>query len=132
MFEVSEDGGRSGTFREDAFSQGVARRQSVSGAGGASYFTATRGQVAFYKKELPDTLILSISGQLQQLSAKKEMFEFQLQWLYLSGRYRDAPTEELSEEIDDLALRISRFVLRHESRVFVAAPLCRSWRRCCQ
>jgi hypothetical protein len=56
---------------------------------------------------------LSNSGQLQ-FSAKQEVFEFHLDWVHLSGRYRDALTEDLSKEIDDFAVRLARFVLNHE------------------
>lgn len=56
---------------------------------------------------------LSNSGQLQ-LPAKQEVFEFHLDWVYLSGRFRNSPTEDLTKEIDDFAVRVARFVLNHE------------------
>jgi hypothetical protein len=59
--------------------------------------------------------ILSNTNQLK-LSDKKEVFEFHLQWLYLAARYRNLATEEVSREIDDLAHRMARFVVNHETR----------------
>jgi hypothetical protein len=75
----------------------------------------------FVLAALASCRILSNSGQIQ-LSAKQEVFEFHLHWLHLSGRYWDAPTEELSQEINNLAVRVAQFVLRHESRLSLQQP----------
>lgn len=75
----------------------------------------------FVLAALASCRILTNGGQLQ-LSAKQKVFEFHLHWLHLSARYRDAPTEELSNEIDDLAVRVARFVLCHQSRFSLQQP----------
>jgi hypothetical protein len=58
---------------------------------------------------------LSNINQLQ-LTDKKEVFEFHLEWLDLCTRYRDsASTKELTKqtESDDLALRMAQFIVNH-------------------
>jgi hypothetical protein len=64
---------------------------------------------------VPVRYIGLIAHSKRQWFYHTKVFEFHLQWLCLSGRYRDSATEELSKEIDDLALRMARFVVNHET-----------------
>jgi hypothetical protein len=62
--------------------------------------------------------MLSNTTQLQ-LTDKKDVFEFHLEWHNLCVRYRDsASTEELNKQMqaqsDDLALRLAQFIVNHE------------------
>jgi hypothetical protein len=58
-------------------------------------------------------------GNNVQLADKMEVFEFHLQWLSLNERCRKLArrTEtsgEVQAEFDDLALRMSQFIVNHE------------------
>ena len=44
------------------------------------------------------------------LADKKDVLEFHLQWVHLSG-------DECTEELDDLACRMAQFVVNHEPRL---------------